>query len=217
MSGPLRLLVADDQPLVRAGFAAILNRAGFAVVGEAADGAEAVRLAGLHRPDVVLLDVRMPVLDGLEAARLLAGGPAKVIMLTTFDLDRYVYAALAAGAAGFLLKDVTPEHLVAAVRTVHAGATLLAPAITTRLVERHLAAGAAPRVAMNDPSALTARETEVLTLVGRGLSNLEIAARLTLSEATVKTHVSAVFAKLGLRTRAQAVVAAYESGLVKPG
>jgi len=220
------VVVADDQTLVRGGFRLILGAAGIPVVAEAADGREAVAAALKHRPDVVLMDIRMPEMDGLEATRrILAAQGAqrgqgvragvRIIMLTTFDLDRYVYAALAAGASGFLLKDVSPEHLVAAVRLVRCGDALLAPSITRRLVERF-----APRPAgagSADLSALTPRELEVLSLVARGLSNAELAATLTLSEATVKTHVARILAKLQLRDRVQAVVLAYETGLVSPG
>ncbi|MFE3829234.1 response regulator [Streptomyces sp. NPDC059092] len=233
--GP-RVVIADDQELVRTGFGLILRARGIEVVGEAADGAEAVEAVGELRPDVVLMDIRMPVMDGLEAARrVLARVPeCRVIMLTTFDLDHYVYAALAAGASGFLLKDVTPAHLAAAVRLVDTGDALLAPSITRRLVERF--ASGTPRTgarlpgspALSPPAvrapavhrglaALTPREHEVLTLLGRGLSNAELARTLTLSEATVKTHVARIFAKLALRDRAQAVVLAYETGLVAPG
>ena len=220
MTAP-RVLIADDQALVRTGFRMILASGGIDVVGEAADGVEAVAAVRALRPDVVLMDVRMPNMDGLEATRrVLEHAPdTRVVMLTTFDLDRYVYAALAAGASGFLLKDVTPEHLVAAVRLIDTGNALLAPSITRRLVERFATAGhkaAAPAV-HRDLSALTPRELEVLTLMGRGRSNAELAAELTLSEATVKTHVARIFAKLALRDRAQAVVLAYETGLVSPG
>ncbi|GAA3217927.1 response regulator transcription factor [Actinocorallia longicatena] len=210
-----RVLIADDQNLVRSGFRMILTRGGLEVVGEAADGLEAVEQARRLRPDVVLMDIRMPGLDGLEAARrVLADAPScRVLMLTTFDLDRYVYAALAAGASGFLLKDVTPEHLVNSVKLVATGDALLAPSITRRLVERF----ARPQVAPQGLDDLTPREKEVLRLLGTGLSNAELAARLQLSEATVKTHIARIFAKLGLRDRAQAVVVAYESGLVVPG
>jgi DNA-binding NarL/FixJ family response regulator len=216
-----RVVIADDQALVRTGFRMILVSGGIDVVGEAADGAEAVATVRERRPDVVLMDIRMPTMDGLEAARrILAQSPdCRVLMLTTFDLDRYVYDALAAGASGFLLKDVTPEHLVAAVRLVDTGDALLAPSITRRLVER-FAAGAgspAPPAVHRDLAALTPREREVLGLLGRGRSNAELAAALTLSEATVKTHVARIFAKLALRDRAQAVVLAYETGLVTPG
>ncbi|WIX77403.1 response regulator transcription factor [Amycolatopsis carbonis] len=223
MTAP-RVVIADDQGLVRTGFRMILTAGGIDVVGEAADGLAAVELVRELHPDVVLMDIRMPAMDGLEAARrVLADDPrCKVLMLTTFDLDSYVYQALAAGASGFLLKDVTPEHLVAAVRLVDTGDALLAPSITRRMVERFAAAAApAPAAAVpvphRDLSALTPRELEVLTLLGRGRSNTELAADLTLSEATIKTHVARIFAKLSLRDRAQAVVLAYETGLVSPG
>ena len=214
-----RVVIADDQALVRTGFRMILASGGIDVVGEAADGAEAVAAAARLRPDVVLMDIRMPNLDGLEATRrILERSPdCRVLMLTTFDLDRYVYAALAAGASGFLLKDVTPEHLVAAVRLVDTGDALLAPSITRRLVKRFAAAGQGAPAIHRDLTALTPREREVLTLLGRGRSNAELAEELTLSEATVKTHVTRIFAKLDLRDRAQAVVLAYETGLVAPG
>jgi DNA-binding NarL/FixJ family response regulator len=210
------VVIADDQALVRSGFRMILTAGGIDVVGEAADGAEAVTVVTEQRPDVVLMDIRMPTMDGLEATRrVLAHAPGcRVLMLTTFDLDRYVYAALAAGASGFLLKDVTPEHLVAAVRLVTTGDALLAPSITRRLVKR-FAAGA-PAI-HRDLTVLTPRELEVLTLMGKGHSNAELAEGLMLSEATVKTHVARIFAKLTLRDRAQAVVLAYETGLVRPG
>jgi DNA-binding NarL/FixJ family response regulator len=221
-AGP-RVLIADDQALVRTGFRMILTAGGIAVVGEASDGAEAISAVRSLRPDVVLMDIRMPQMDGLEAARrILDEAPdCRVLMLTTFDLDRYVYAALAAGASGFLLKDVTPEHLVAAVRLVNTGDALLAPSITRRLVER-FASAEPDRVVVTpavhrDLASLTPRELEVLALMGRGLSNGELARELTLSEATVKTHVARIFAKLTLRDRAQAVVLAYETGLVSPG
>ncbi|MEU2080615.1 response regulator transcription factor [Streptomyces albus] len=225
-TGPApRVVIADDQELVRTGFRLILTARGIEVVGEAADGAEAVEAVRRLRPDVVLMDIRMPDTDGLEAARrILAQVPdCRVIMLTTFDLDAYVYAALAAGASGFLLKDVTPAHLAAAVRLVDTGDALLAPSITRRLVERYAAAtgraaaDAARPAVHRDLAVLTPREREVLTLMGRGLSNAELARALTLSEATVKTHVARIFAKLALRDRAQAVVLAYETGLVAPG
>ncbi|MFI9360857.1 response regulator [Kitasatospora sp. NPDC053057] len=221
-----RVVIADDQELVRTGFRMILTARGIDVVAEASDGAEAVAAAVRHRPDVALLDIRMPTMDGLEAARrILAQVPGcRVIMLTTFDLDHYVYAALSAGASGFLLKDVTSAHLAAAVRLVDTGDALLAPSITRRLVERfatgapHPAARGAgsPRL-HRDLAPLTPREVEVLGLLGRGLSNTELAVELTLSESTVKTHVARIFAKLNLRDRAQAVVLAYETGLVAPG
>jgi DNA-binding NarL/FixJ family response regulator len=212
------VLIADDQALVRRGFRMILESGGVTVAGEAADGVEAVAAARELRPDVVLMDVRMPTMDGLEATRrVLAELPeCRVVMLTTFDLDHYVYAALAAGASGFLLKDVTPEHLVAAVRLIDTGNALLAPSVTRRLVKRFTSSAKAPAI-HRDLTALTPREREVLTLMGQGRSNAELAETLTLSEATVKTHVARIFAKLSLRDRAQAVVLAYETGLVTPG
>ncbi|TDW70946.1 response regulator [Kribbella pratensis] len=214
-----RVVIADDQALVRTGFQMILKARGIEVVGEAADGAEAVDAVRRLRPDVVLMDIRMPVMDGLEATRRILSGPTdcRVLILTTFDLDRYVYAALAAGASGFLLKDVTPEHLAAAVRLVTTGDALLAPSITRRLVERFAVPAAAQPAIHRDLTSLTPRELEVLTLMGQGLSNAELATELALSEATVKTHVARIFAKLTLRDRAQAVVLAYETGLVSPG
>ncbi|HXT89936.1 MAG TPA: response regulator transcription factor [Trebonia sp.] len=220
---PPRVLIADDQDLVRAGFRMILTARGITVAGEAADGTEALAQARRLRPDVVLMDIRMPNVDGLQATRqILHQLPdCRVIMLTTFDLDRYVYEALAAGASGFLLKDVTPAHLAAAVRLVCTGDALLSPSITRRLVERFASGdhGRHPRAPAihRDLTGLTPRELEVLTLMGRGLSNLELAGTLTLSEATVKTHVARIFAKLALRDRSQAVVLAYETGLVTPG
>jgi DNA-binding NarL/FixJ family response regulator len=220
-----RVLIADDQALVRAGFRMILTaQPDIEVVAEAADGEAAVRLARHHRPDVVLMDIRMPALDGLEATRRLlasfdqpaAGArPPRIVILTTFDLDEYVYAALQAGAAGFLLKDVSPEHLVGAVRTVAVGDALLAPSITRRLVERYARPRAALDAAPEALARLTVREAEVFKLLARGMSNAEIAETLVVSEATVKTHVAGVLAKLGLRNRAQAVVLAYESGVVR--
>jgi DNA-binding NarL/FixJ family response regulator len=215
------VVIADDQAYVRIGFRMILTSGGIDVVGEAADGAEAVTAVRDLKPDVVLMDIRMPTMDGLEATRRIVreSPDCRVLMLTTFDLDRYVYDALAAGASGFLLKDVTAEHLVAAVRLVETGDALLAPSITRRLVERFAAGAPAAGVPVvhRDLAALTPREREVLTLVGQGRSNAEIADDLTLSEATVKTHVARIFAKLALRDRAQAVVLAYETGLVAPG
>ena len=286
---PVTVVIADDQALVRGGFRLILKAAGIDVVAEAANGAEAVDAVREHQPDVVLMDVRMPVMDGIEATRRILGaypapdgspgslgspgspgspgsagaaaaaetparelrpasccyqaGVPRIIILTTFDLDEYVYEALAAGASGFLLKDVTPEHLVGAVQLVRTGDALLAPSITRRLVER-FAAAPGPRAATGiagratgaaadaaaaksgtaapgrpgcDVSALTPRELEVLGLVARGLSNAEIASELVLSEATVKTHVARILTKLSLRDRVQAVVLAYETGLISPG
>jgi len=219
---PLRVVVADDQALVRSGFGMILAADGIEVVASVADGAAAVEAVRRTRPDVVLMDVRMPEVDGLEATRRILADPAdagapKVLILTTFDLDRYVYAALSAGASGFLLKDVTPEQLVAAVRLVRSGDALLAPAITRRLVERFAARDERVSTVHRDLSSLTPRELEVLELLAGGLSNAELAARLQLSEATVKTHVARILAKLHLRDRAQAVVIAYETGLITPG
>jgi DNA-binding NarL/FixJ family response regulator len=220
VTGPLRVLVADDQELVRAGFRLILEASGFIVVGEAADGAAAVELAALHRPDVVLMDIRMPVLDGIAATRKLtasgAGAP-KVVILTTFDLDDYVYEALRAGASGFLLKDAPRADLIAAVRVAAAGDALLAPSVTRRLIE---AFAARPAEALPSPSrlaSLTPRERDILLLLARGRTNLEIAGDLVVSEATVKTHVAHLLAKLGLRDRVQAVILAYETGAVTPG
>jgi DNA-binding NarL/FixJ family response regulator len=222
------IVVADDHEVVRAGFAALLDtQPDFAVLGTASDGAAAVRACRELRPDVVLMDVRMPGTDGIEATRQLTAdpglaadppGPPRVLILTTFDLDEYVFDALRAGASGFLLKDATAERLFDAVRVVAAGEALLAPAITRRLISeftkaRRPVAGTPPA----SLGALTPRETEVLKLVAEGLSNTEIAERLVVTEETVKTHVSRMLAKLGLRDRTQAVVTAYESGLVIPG
>jgi DNA-binding NarL/FixJ family response regulator len=226
---PLEVLIADDQALVRAGFRMILEaQPDIRVVAEAADGEAAVRLAARHRPDVVLMDIRMPGLDGLEATRRILGGGAgggsraaasmsapRVIVLTTFDVDEYVYAALQSGASGFLLKDVTPEQLVAAVRTVSVGDALLAPTITRRLVERFARPAQTPAGDAAALETLTTREREVFGLLARGMSNAEIADALVVGEATVKSHVAAILAKLGLRNRAQAVVLAYESGLIR--
>ena len=225
MNAVIRIVVADDHQVVRSGFAALLDtQPDFAVVGTASDGAEAVRISRESRPDVVLMDVRMPGTDGIEATRRLAGSPGspekgpRILILTTFDLDEYVYDALCAGASGFLLKDVTAERLFEAVRVVAAGDALLAPAVTRRLIGEF--ARLRPRPDGPQPSTafstLTARETQVLRLVAEGLSNPEIAERLVVTEETVKTHVSRVLTKLGLRDRTQAVVAAYESGLVVP-
>ncbi|MET9506547.1 response regulator [Streptomyces sp. NPDC006259] len=220
MTEPLRVLVADDQTLVRTGFRLILRADGIDVVAEATNGTEAVDAVRRTRPDVVLMDVRMPEMDGLEATRrILTGAPdtPRVIILTTFDLDRYVYAALSAGASGFLLKDVSPEQLTAAVRTVRTGDALLAPAITRRLVQRFAQHGSDTAALHRDLASLTPRELEVLGLLARGLSNAELASRLHLAEATVKTHVARILAKLGLRDRVQAVIVAYETGLVSAG
>jgi DNA-binding NarL/FixJ family response regulator len=218
MSAPLRLIVVDDQEVVRAGFAALLDtQPDFRVVATASDGAAALRVCREQRPDVVLMDVRMPEMDGIEATRQLTadGGAPRVLMLTTFDLDEHVYDALAAGASGFLLKDATAERLFDAVRVIAAGEALLAPTVTRRLIGRFADRRPSPARARLDE--LTPRETEVLRLVAEGLSNAEIAARLVVGEETVKTHVSRVLRKLDLRDRAQAVVAAYEMGLVVPG
>jgi DNA-binding NarL/FixJ family response regulator len=228
MNTAIRIVVADDHQVVRSGFAALLGtQPDFTVVGTASDGAEAVRISRELRPDVVLMDVRMPGTDGIEATRQLAAAPGSpqetphILILTTFDLDEYVYDALCAGASGFLLKDVTAERLFDAVRVIAAGDALLAPAVTRRLISefarlrpRH--DGPVPTAALSTLSTLTARETQVLRLVAEGLSNPEIAERLVVTEETVKTHVSRVLTKLGLRDRTQAVVAAYESGLVVP-
>jgi DNA-binding NarL/FixJ family response regulator len=217
---PLRVVVADDQALVRTGFRMILTADGIEVAAEATNGVEAVDAVRRTRPDVVLMDIRMPEMDGLEATRRILTGASdepRVVMLTTFDLDHYVYAALSAGASGFLLKDVTPEHLVAAVRTVRYGDALLAPVITRRLVERFARRTPDTTALHRDLAALTPRELEVLRRLAQGLSNAELADRLHLSEATVKTHVSRILAKLSLRDRAQAVVIAYETGLVSRG
>ncbi|MHA6624173.1 response regulator [Pseudonocardia sichuanensis] len=218
----IRVLVADDQAMVRAGLAALLDaEPDLAVVGEAADGVQAVTAVRALRPDVVLMDVRMPELDGLAAARtLLADGAVhrpRIVMLTTFDVDDYVYEALRAGVSGFLLKDATPEVLAEAVRVAAAGDALLAPSITRRMIERFAARRPATRRDAQRLAGLTARERDVLRLIARGLSNAEVAADLVIAEETVKSHVGRLFAKLALRDRAQAVVFAYESGLVEPG
>jgi DNA-binding NarL/FixJ family response regulator len=221
--GPIRVLVVDDQELVRSGFCVILDTAGdITVVGEAANGEAALAAADACQPDVVLMDIRMPGMDGLEATRLLTRGAPdratpKVVMLTTFDLDEYVYEALRAGASGFLLKDSPRADLIAAVRAAAAGNALLAPTVTRRLIE---AFARRPPAAAPSPArlaALTAREREVLLRLARGGSNTEIAAALFVSEATVKTHVGNLLAKLGLRDRVQAVILAYETGIVVPG
>jgi DNA-binding NarL/FixJ family response regulator len=215
---PIRVVVADDQPLVRSGLCTILDaQPDIDVIGEAGDGHEAVALARLERPDVVLMDVRMPGLDGIAATRQLAGPdvtePMAVLVLTTFDLDEHVYDALRAGARGFLLKDATRDELVNAVRVVARGDALLAPSVTRRLIEQ-MAAGAPSRPVAAAVDDLTPREREVLLLVAEGLTNAEIAQRLVVGEATVKTHVARMLMKLGLRDRIQAVILAYESGLV---
>ncbi|MEV5894917.1 response regulator transcription factor [Nonomuraea fuscirosea] len=220
MTEPLRAVIADDQALVRTGFRMILTANGIDVAAEAANGDEAVAAVRRTRPDVVLMDIRMPQMDGLEATRrILTGGneDTRVLILTTYDLDHYVYAALTAGASGFLLKDVSPEHLVAAVRLVRSGDALLAPTITRRLVERFARRDNVKPTLHRDLSALTPRELDVLRLLATGLSNAELAGRLSLSVATVKTHVASILSKLGLRDRVQAVVVAYETGLVSPG
>ena len=216
--GPLRVVVADDHALVRSGVVGVLEGGGLQVVGEAADGQEAVEQALATRPDVVVMDVRMPRTDGIEGTRRLRrlAEPPAVLVLTTFDLDEYVFRALEAGAAGFLLKDAAPDRLVDAVRTVAQGEALLAPAVTRRLIERYLQEP--PAAPGSDPAAdLSPREREVWQLLARGLSNTEIAAALVVTEATVKAHVTRLLAKLGVRDRVQAVVRAYESGLVRPG
>ena len=216
----IRVLICDDQALVRAGFRAILgSRPEIEIVGEAENGAEAVALAERRLPDVILMDIRMPVLDGVEATRrLVAGGsPARILVLTTFDLDEYVHAAIRAGASGFLLKDVTPAKLVEAIRIVAGGDALLAPSVTRRLLERFAATLPTGDQSSEVLGQLTARETEVLRLLAGGLSNAEIASELVVSEATVKTHISSLLRKLGLRDRVQAVILAYETGLVTLG
>jgi DNA-binding NarL/FixJ family response regulator len=218
----IRVLLVDDQALVRAGFRVLIEHAdGLEVAGEACDGGEAVSLARSERPEIVLMDIRMPGVDGIEATRRIAADPqlaaTRVIMLTTFGEDRYVFDALRAGASGFLLKDVEPEDLIEAIRVVARGESLLSPAITRRLIEAFVARpepGATPPAALAE---LTPREVEVLALVAGGLSNDEIAARLVLSPLTAKTHVSRILMKLGARDRAQLVMLAYESGLVRPG
>jgi DNA-binding NarL/FixJ family response regulator len=220
----IRIMLADDQAMVRQGFGALLNaQQGMAVVGEVTNGEDAVLTCRELRPDVVLMDVRMPVMDGLEATRRLMHPPAggdyrpRVLMLTTFDLDDYVYEALRAGASGFLLKDATADDLVAAVRIVAAGEALLAPTVTRRLIEEFASQPRRDRPHPDQLASLTARELEVAKLIARGLSNGEIADTLVLAEQTVKTHVGRILTKLALRDRAQVVVTAYESGLVTPG
>ncbi|MFH8576032.1 response regulator [Streptomyces zaomyceticus] len=235
MTDAPRVVIVDDQALVRTGFRMILAADGIDVVAEAADGDAAVAAVRRTRPDVVLMDIRMPGTDGLEATRRIladragttdgadgadgADGPTppRIVVLTTYDLDQYVYAALDAGASGFLLKDVTPEHLTAAVRLVRSGDALLAPAITRRLVARFATSGGRAAAPHRELATLTPRELEVLEALARGHSNAELAERFRLSEATVKTHVARILSKLRLRDRAQAVIAAYETGLITPG
>jgi DNA-binding NarL/FixJ family response regulator len=221
MSSPIRIVVADDQALVRSGFLALLrSESDIEVVGEAANGYEAVKVAKAERPDVILMDIRMPEMDGLEATRLITADPAlksvRILILTTFDLDAYVHEALRAGASGFLLKDTLPEDLLAAVRVVAGGDALLAPSITRRLIEDFVSRPIAPHA---DPrlDQLTGREREVLETVARGLSNAELADELFMSLATAKTHVSHLLTKFAARDRAQLVVLAYETGLIKAG
>jgi DNA-binding NarL/FixJ family response regulator len=220
----IAVLLADDQPLLRSGFRMILEAEGdLVVVGEAGDGDEATTLALAHSPDVVLMDIRMPNVDGIEATRrIVAAGPQiRVLALTTFDLDEYAFGALRAGASGFLLKDVRPGELVAAVRTVAAGDAVVSPRVTRRLLDEYARTGPGPGPDRLDRcpelATLTAREREVLDAVARGLSNAEIATRLFVSEATVKSHVGRILSKLDLRDRVQVVVLAYETGLIQPG
>jgi DNA-binding NarL/FixJ family response regulator len=216
----IRVLICDDQALVRGGFRAILDaRSEIEVVGEAENGAQAIGLAKRRSPDVILMDIRMPVLDGIEATRKLVADatPARIIVLTTFDLDEYVHAAIRAGASGFLLKDVTPANLVEAITIVAQGDALLAPSVTRRLLERFATTLPTGDRSSEALAELTAREVEVLRLLAGGLSNAEIATELVVSEATVKTHISSVLRKLGLRDRVQAVIVAYETGLVRLG
>jgi DNA-binding NarL/FixJ family response regulator len=219
---PLRVLLADDQALMRTGFRMILeSEPGLEVVGEAADGVEAVERSRELRPDVVLMDIRMPRMDGVEATRRLAGPDVAdaitVLILTTFDVDEYVYAAVRAGASGFLLKDSPPEELIRAIRIVAAGEALLAPSVTRRLLEEFANRPEPATARSSQVDTLTGRELEVLQLVARGMSNSEIAEELVVGETTVKTHVGHILMKLGLRDRVQAVVLAYEEGLVRPG
>jgi DNA-binding NarL/FixJ family response regulator len=215
----ISVVVVDDQELMRAGFRMVLGaHPDLEIVGEAGDGAQAVELAGQLRPDVVLMDVRMPVLDGVEATkRIVETGSSRVLVMTTFDLDEYVYSALQGGASGFLLKDTPPDHLVSALRAVASGDAVVSPSVTRRLLDRFIAKGGAPVRDSAVLDLLTDREREVLLLIAKGLSNTEIAATLFLSEATVKTHVGRILSKLDLRDRVQAVVLAYETGLTRPG
>jgi DNA-binding NarL/FixJ family response regulator len=213
---PIRVVIADDQDLVRDGLELVLGARGIDVVATVGDGRQAVRAVATHAPDVVLMDIRMPVLDGIEATRQIvaAGGPTRVLALTTYDIDAYVYGALHAGAAGFLLKATPPERLVAGIETVVAGEALLAPALTRRLIEEHVRRPADADAVLD---VLTEREREVFVLIARGLSNAEIEASLVVSAATVKTHVNRILAKLRLTSRAQVVVLGYETGAVRPG
>jgi len=216
----VRVVIADDQGMVRSGFTTLLNsEPDIEVIGEAVNGAEAVSRDAALRPDVILMDVRMPVLDGLQATRQISAmiDPPKVLVLTTFDLDDYVYQALRWGASGFLLKDASAEELANAVRVVASGDALLAPGVTRRLIAEFARLGAPRGPSRRQLDDLTERETEVLALVARGMSNAEIAGRLVVAEQTIKTHVSRILMKLGLRDRTQAVVLAYETGLVQPG
>jgi DNA-binding NarL/FixJ family response regulator len=216
----IRVLVVDDQALVRAGFVKLLEpEHDLQVVGEAGDGSEAVEAAARTRPDVILMDIRMPRLDGIEATRRIRAGSraARVLVLTTYDLDEYVFDALKAGASGFLLKDAPADQLVAAIRVIAAGDALLAPQVTKRLIEEFASRPTPPPGGPAELAELTAREREILTLIARGLTNGEIAGELVLGESTVKTHVGNILSKLSLRDRVQAVVLAYETGLVRPG
>lgn len=217
----IRVAVVDDQALVRGGFAVMLSlQDDIEVVAEAGDGAAAIEIARTHRPDVILMDIRMPGMDGLAATKAIvdsADWPVKVLILTTFDPDEYVYKALRAGASGFVLKDISPEDLVAAVRTVADGGALLAPSVTRRLISRFAAPPSLDSSVVSRLDRLTSREREVLVAVAAGLSNIEIAEDLFVGAATVKSHVSSILTKLGLNNRAQAVAFAYESGLIKPG
>jgi DNA-binding NarL/FixJ family response regulator len=218
----IQVLIADDQALVRGGFRMILEaRPDIAVIGEAANGREAIEQTRLRKPDVVLMDVRMPGMDGIEATRQLLAGPAtapaRILVLTTFDLDEYVYEAMKAGASGFILKNTPPDQLADAIRTIAAGEALLAPSVTRRLIEEFVSRPRTDSAGPAEVAELTPREREVLTLIASGLSNSEIAARLVLSQATVRTHVNRILSKLALRDRTQAAVLAYETGLVRPG
>ena len=222
MTAPVRVGLVDDQPLIRTGLRTMLEYASdLEIVGEAENGELAVELARRQRPDVILMDIRMPVLDGIQATRRITADPdlsdVRVVMLTTFDLDEYVYAAIRAGASGFMLKDARPEDILSAVRVVAAGEALLAPSVTRRLIEEFASRPEAAPAPAPELAALTDRECEVLALVGRGMSNAEIAERLYVSPATAKTHVSHIMTKVYARDRAQLVVMAYESGLVRPG